>query len=179
MRLSLGSLSSLVPSQIFHVVWCCGPRVEQPRPQIEMQPPRLFPWSLSQLHPLFCREEGSMGCAKMPGYGEAPSHVHSSGLKVGICALASSPSPGPSILLTVRACHCHEDCHHSKLPMAGYSAQNDATDTWPSQRRIFVIPLKEDFQYKARVDNKTRKMCVHVAPKACAASPLSSPYSPM
>lgn len=113
------------------------------------------------------------------GTGEAPSHVHSSGLKVGFCALASSPSPGPSILLTVRACHCHEECHHSKLPMAGYSAQNDATDTWPSQRRILIILLKEDFQYKARVDSKTRKMCVHVAPKACAASPLSSPYSPM
>lgn len=65
---ALWSLSSIVSSQIFHVVRCCGPRVEQPRPQIEMQPLRLFPWSLSQLHPLLCREEGSMRCAKTPGY---------------------------------------------------------------------------------------------------------------
>lgn len=41
------------------------------------------------------------------GTGVAPSHVQFSGLKVGICVLASSPSPGPSILLTTRACHCH------------------------------------------------------------------------
>lgn len=113
-------------------------------PRLSCKPPHLFPWSLSQLHPLLCREEGSTGCAKMPGYRGGTltcSVLWAKGwhLCSGLLSLPwPKHTPDDKRQEPVTAIStCHEECH-SKLPMAGHSARNDAFEAWSSQRRLLV-----------------------------------------
>lgn len=66
--MALWSLPSLAPPRSFMWFGAAVPGWSSLDPRLRCKPPHLFPWSLSQLHPLLCREEGSTGCAKMPGY---------------------------------------------------------------------------------------------------------------
>lgn len=63
-------------------------------------------------------------------------------LKVGICFCLPPPTRGPGIFLLEEPGTAISVSHvvcHSKLPMAGHSAQNDAAQASPSQRGLLVI----------------------------------------